>query len=269
MKNNIVHFDTKDNTNPDMNPYNNCILNLASPIEDVKNIKLKSIELPLYLSTTITTSMNTLRYYITAADLNGREDFAPDPLPIGNYDILQLLSRLGECYKTGNSHTIFYLNSSNKVCVEVVFASCFTFLFHFIQCPLLKLLGYSGTESFFRKEGYTDNNGNYYPDWSVMTMTFQNEYNLYLYTPNPHTYVYLQLQNPNSGGKSFRYKIPLKNHSISNPPVYYQKETFEQKIELENNSVVDSLEVSLIDRFGNVFDGTHVHYSFTLDFETE
>jgi len=32
MKNNIVHFDTKDNTNPDMNPYNNCILNLASPI---------------------------------------------------------------------------------------------------------------------------------------------------------------------------------------------------------------------------------------------
>jgi hypothetical protein len=203
--------------------------------------------------------------------MSGREDFVSNSFPIGDYDILQLLSKLGEHYQNGNFHVVFSLNSSNKVCVEIVFASVFTFHFHFIQCPLLKMLGYSGNESFTRETGYTDNNGNYYPDWSVMTMNFQNEYNLSLYTPNPHHYLNLCISNLPT---PISFKIPLNHSSTSNPPVYFYQEqiNFIQNINVKDeNIVLDSLEVSLIDRFGNVFSGNHNHlnYSFTLEVETE
>jgi hypothetical protein len=273
MKNYLLHFDTVNNTNPSNNPYNNCNLKLLKSIESIKSIKLKSVELPLLLPTNIPASMTTLRYYITAADMCGREDFVSDSFPVGDYDILQLLSKLGEHYQNGNFHLVFSLNSSNKVCVEVVFASVFTFHFHFIQCPLLKMLGYSGNESFTRTQGYTDNNGNYCPDWSVMTMNFQNEYNLSLYTSNHHHhhhhYMNLCISNLPT---PISFKIPLNHSSSSNPPVYFYQEenNFIQNIDLEDDNIVlDSLEVYLLDRFGNVFSGNHLNYSFTLEILTE
>lgn len=253
----LTHFDTVDNTNPEKNPYNNCSLKLTKPFRGITSIQLKSAEIPLSIPTTITDAMTTLRYYITAQDGNGREDFVSQPFPVGNYDISQLLSKLGEYYPTGNSHTVFSLNSTNKVCAEVVFASGFTFQFHFIQCPLLKMLGYTGTESFTRTSGYTDANGNYYPDWSVMTMHFQNEYNLHLYTPNPHQYVNLHISNVPT---PIVFKIPLNNSSVS----FYREANFSQKIDLEDKIELDHLEVSLTDRFGKVFSGTPLNYSFTI-----
>jgi hypothetical protein len=36
-----------------------------------------------------------------------------------------------------------------------------------------------------------------------------------------------------------------------------------------DNLVLDNLEVSLVDRFGNVFSGNRLNYSFTLEFETD
>ena len=273
MKNFLIHFDTSDNTDPSNNPYNHCNLKLANPVHNPRSIKLKSVEMPLLIPTTITSSMTPLRFYITDATETTREDFVSNPFPVGDYDILQLLSRLGECYQTGNSHAVFSLNSDNKVSVEVVFASIFAFKFYFIQCPLLKMLGYSGNETFTRQTGYTDNNGNYYPDWSVMTMNFQNDYNLHLYNPNPHNYLSLYISNlltksPNANGIMSSFKIPL-NTKNSNVYFYQEKNNFVQKIDIEDNIVLENLEVSIIDKSGNVFSGSHLNYSFTLEFVTE
>jgi hypothetical protein len=267
-----------NNTNPEKNPYNKCNLKLSNPIYGIKSIKLKSVELPLLIPTTIFSSMSPLRFYITAEDTSGREDFISNPFPVGNYDIIQLLSSLGEYYRNGNFHSIFSLNSSNKVCVEIVFASVFTFQFFFIQCPLLKMLGYSGNEKFIRQSGYTDNYGNYYPDWSVLTMNFDNEYNLSLFKTNPNPYTYLNLHINNlqdqisiANGSPCSFKIPLNNTITitKNPKIYFYQEekNFVQKIDFDNYIELDNLEITLMDRFGNVFNGSPLDYSFTLEIE--
>ena len=79
-----------------------------------------------------------------------------------------------------------------------------------------------------------------------------------IYIPNFNSY------NANQNGSWSTFKLPL--NSINNQVYFYQEgQSFEQSIDIsDDNLVLSSLTVYILDRFGNNLNPNGLDYSFTL-----
>jgi hypothetical protein len=164
----------------------------------------------------------------------------------------------------------FNYNGAGNVSFTLQFNTTNPTNFHLIQCPLLRMLGYTGNE--IPTIGYPSSPTSLVPIYDIVFSNLPNmNYDSYLnlYISNLPT----QTQSANGNLISFKMPLNLAQANTSTTPItyfYQEQNNFVQKIDCEDhgNYYMDRLEFSIIDRYGNVLTATPNDFSFTLEFET-
>ena len=142
----------------------------------------------------------------------------------------------------------FNLNSTNSNRLQINFTGTTT-SFYIIDTNLSKyILGFRTTDNLATNI-FASSSSNY-------NLNVDNYINLYMPTFNSY--------NSNQNGSWSTFKLPL--NSINNQVYYYQDaSSFEQSIDInDNNLVLSSLTVFVLDRFGNNLNPNNIDWSFTL-----
>ena len=257
MNNNIIkqylHFDSiaakyiydTNNTSGNTSNCYKATFPLTTTFRKIKRVWLKSVEITTGFPNIRTGSTNILKFILNGTTYNVT-------LTESNYTtITSVLSVLSVACNTailGSGITMtFNLNSTNINRLQINFSSATSF--SIIDTNLSKyILGFRTTDTLATNI-FTASSSNY-------NLNVDNYINLYM--PSFNAY------NANQNGSWSTFKLPL--NSINNQIYFYQDESsFEQSIDInDNNLVLSSLVVYVLDRFGNNLNPNGLDYSFTL-----
>ena len=252
----FINFDTNfiDNVS---NPFNTTFI-LTEPLKKVKNIYLKSVELPVGI-TNIRNNFDTINFQYSIV---GRPTVSFSiTLPHKNYAINDLISYINSGIKAqyypylpqgGKAIPQFSVNTNNTINVS---NSDSTVQFNFTSTNLLKqILGF--TTSFLPGTSNT-----------AMSVNSDKVYNLNLdnylsfYCANvPHKSVGL-------GNQLMTFKIPF---NATNGSIYYEAENIsfcQYSLITDKNFILNKLQIQVYDQFNYLLDNNGFDWSFTLAFE--
>ena len=243
----FLNLDTVYSQN--VNPFN-ALFTLPNPFRKVKNIYLKSIELPL--------AFNNVRDNINFFTINTRlvvgEAYTRATIQLANKyytDINTLLSDINTQLANNNLSAITFQISNNIVSISNPIN--YQYYFSSVTKLLGTILGFDSSTLPISAGGAT-----YYNSTAsrVYNLNYDNYISLYL-TNIPH--------NSKSANLLSSFKIPLNS---SGNIIYFNSEniSFSQYITItDQNFVVDKLQIVVYDRFGNnIFNA--FDYSMTLAF---
>ena len=256
--NKIVNYDTFGSTKIDGNAFQT-IIKLNEPLQNIKKVKLLSIELcPIICN--IRSPYSTFHYSITnALNVTTRYSFIMPDKPyvsITNFLIdlnAMIVTNIQSKLIAGEIAPIFSVSISDitKLEIKYVFStSVITFhneglLYYYLGQALFNT---SITGSSLKTE----------------TKTFLNYYNI-----NLDTYCMMYIHNIYSKNKSNNnllcdFKIIIPTNSISINYVT-QNSSFEQCVDILQDQTIDSLVISMFDRYGNKLYSIH-DYSFCFEY---
>ena len=298
----IIHFDTYYSS-PITNSFNT-VFKLPNPLHKIQQIKLKSLELPISF---FNCRSNNFYFSITFTYVgSGNAIFTPTftiNIPILSQDqtitdINNLIILLNKALVTawGGAHgaNLSYWGVGNGPTYKDICTPTFQYnsstnqiqLITFYYCASSTNIGaslYNVTlnDSYLLNTVLGYNKGNatvlqelltglptYQTNTVIQTTyTFNNPFSL-----SNDTYINMTLSNlpavtSTQNQKPCSFKIPL--NSASN--CYYfigENTSFIQPITINNTSfIIDSLNVQITDRFGNIINPNGFDYSFSLEFE--
>lgn len=269
----FINLDSKDSTYSTTQTYNsyvfditslvnapnsyNCEWSLRIPIEKVKRIWLKSIELPLNFGTIRSSNgSNTITVTTTATGLGG------STYTISLYDkiytsISTLLSDINSAFATAYPavNIVFALISNglpNNGFVQISTSSSAIFTSGIYIQPGILANTILGFDKIF--------------DGTINIRYAKNSYLL-----NPDNYINLYLPNLSSGdmninGVPSSFKIPLV--STTNTVLFTSSNiAFDQYITVSNVNVINKVQAVITDRWGFNINSRGLDYSMTLAFE--
>ena len=215
---------------------------LSNPLRQVKNIYIKSIELPVNFLN-IRSGTNALLFKSKGVN------YAITISPKQYTDIGTLLNQINSLLAFQNFKLQFIMDNGY---VTLYPTSSIVTSYKFQNTPLLNILGFSKNQLVN-------------VDTSLLPIPANLTYNL-----NYDNYISLYLQNiphnANSVNQLCSYKIPL---NAVNGVVFFNAENinFSQYITItDKNFVVDKISVVVFDKFGNQLNSTY-DYSMTLAFD--
>ena len=238
-------FDTNNTSGNTQNAYK-AIFPLTTTFRKIKRVWLKSVEITTAFPNIRTGSTNTFKFILNNITYTVS-------LTEANYttitSFLTVLSAACNSSITGSGITMtFNLNSTNSNRLQINFTGTIS-SFSIIDSNLSKyILGFRSTDTL-TSNIFTASSSNY-------SLNIDNYINMYMPTFNNY--------NANQNGSWSTFKLPL--NSINNQIYYYQDaSSFEQSIDInDNNLVLSSLTVYILDRFGNNLNPNGLDYSFTI-----
>ena len=237
----FLNLDSMNSSKP-ATPFNTT-WTLSNPLRQVKNIYIKSIELPInFLNVRNGTNTISLTYNNVVNTIT---------LTSNQYtDINTLLTDINTNFTSNSINLAFSLNTNGYVTLN--YTSGTQYYYQFQTTPLLNILGYTKNQLISRSNSLP----------STATL---------LYNLNYDNYISLYLQNIPHNSKSVNqlcsFKIPL---NAVNGVVYFNAENinFTQYITItDKNFVVDKISIAVYDKFGNTLNSSY-DYSLTLAFDS-
>ena len=256
--NKIINYDTFGSNKVNSNAFQT-IIKLSESLKNIKKIKLLSIELcPIICN--IRSPYSIFHYSITnSLNITTRYSFTMPDKPyvsITNFLIdlnTMIVTNIQSKLILGEIAPIFSVSSTDitKLEIKYVFStSSITFhneglLYHYLGQAIFVT---SITGSSLKTE----------------TKTFMNYYNI-----NLDTYCMMYIHNVNSQNKSNNnllcdFKIIIPTNSISINYVT-NNSSFEQTVDILQDQTIDSLVISIFDRYGNKLYSIH-DYSFCFEY---
>ena len=249
----LIHLDSIDgiqNYDPILKCYHcyNTNININKPIRSIKEISLKSLEMPIFFNNIRSPNQSNLFSFNFDFDIYSNISIS-FTIPEYNYNsitaLLLVLNNSISSALVSYTGILFVLTLTNKYYITITH-NC-TSLTLFSNILTNYILGFnSGT--------YTD---------SIITTTN-------FYCLNVDNYINLYITNLNSGsdtnanGRLLTFKIPL--NTITGNILYIgESNTFTQTISITDPYyVLNSLNIMILDRFGFPINGGNANYSFTL-----
>ena len=251
----LLHLDSLDgiqNYDPILKTrhcYNTNIL-INKPIPNIKEISLKSLEMPLFFNNIRTSNnSNIFSFNFSCSSLGFNNISIGCTIPESNYTTINsLCAELNNSISTAlsaYSGVSFFLSSNNTYYISIT-----------TNCSSLTLYKNILTNHIL---GFNTNTYNSSP------ITSTNFYCL-----NVDNYINLYITNLNSGsdtnanGRLLTFKIPL--NAVNGQILYLgESNTFIQTISITDPYfVLSSLNIMILDRFGFPINGGNAYFSFTL-----
>jgi hypothetical protein len=239
----LIHFDSifgQKANDPFLTTFN------IPPLENVSSIYLKSIEIPIAFDNVrnsgtlnqFSITLNSVVYSIT--------------LTSNNYtSIAQLCTDITTAFSLlslPSSSVVTVSVVSKNVTVSIVSGSAITFTVNDTQLAYYVL-------GFIKQSSQVN-----------QTINALNRFNLNVDNYLNFSFSNLSVRNSNANSTVSSYKIPL--NGVNGEIIYFQENvSFKQRIDLSLPNIVNSLKVSINDRFGNVLINNGNDYSFSLGFE--
>ncbi len=203
---------------------------MTTSFRKIKKVSLKSVEMVISFSNIRIGSTNTFMFM-----LNGTQ---------------YLVTLAEQNYTTINSFLAVMTSSCNSILsgYTITFTGSIS-SFSVIDTNLSKyILGFRTTDTFISNV-YLATTANY---------NLNPDHYLNIYMPSLNSF------NANQNGSWSTFKLPLD--TINNQIYYYQDESsFEQFVQInDDNLVLSSLQVHILDRFGKNINSYGADYSFTL-----
>ena len=214
---------------------------------NVKRVHLKSVEIPIGFVNVRTGSTDTFSFTLNGVNYSV-------VLAEHNYiSIASLIIALNIACSTSSVPITmaFSLNSANRVMINFVTSSAFTF--NVIDTNFsYYLLGYRGATDTVLNGQCTANSSNF-------NLNFDNYISMSIPTLNS--------TNAYMSGTISTFKIPL-NSQTNQIYYYFDNFSFNQFVDIADvNFVLSSLTIILTDRFGKNLNPNGLDYSFTLQIE--
>ena len=256
----LIHLDSVDgiqNYDTILKSYHcyNTNININKPIRNIKEISLKSLEMPIFFNNIRSPNQSNLFSFNFSNTALGFNNISISiTIPEFNYNSINtLLSALNNSISSAiiTYHGVSFILSVSNTYYITINTNCDVIILN-DSILMNYILGFvSNTYSI----GFSSN----------LIITTTNFYCL-----NVDNYINLYITNLNSGsdtnanGRLLTFKIPL--NTITGNILYIgESNTFTQTISITDPYyVLNSLNIMILDRFGFPINGGNANYSFTL-----
>jgi hypothetical protein len=257
----LIHLDSLDgiqNYDPILKSYHcyNTTILINKPISNIKEISLKSLEMPIFFNNIRSANnSNVFSFIFSSSSLNFNNISIGVTIPESNYtSINSLLSALNTSISTALSAYIgvsFVLTLTNTYYITIT-SNCNVIVLS-KSILMNNILGFSTSQTY-----------------SLFTLGNLFITTTNLYCLNVDNYINLYITNLNSGsdtnanGRLLTFKIPC--NCVTGQILYLgDSNTFTQTISITDPFyVLSKLNIMILDRFGFPINGGNAFFSFTL-----